>query len=64
MRFFLTAASYSDRIYSEAFKRVTELCIMFKINCVLFILYATFPNLQMCRNRHLLDCLISFYLIY
>lgn len=26
-------------------------------------LNTTLPNLQMCRNRYLLDCLISFYLI-
>ena len=25
--------------------------------------YTTLPNLQMCRNHHLLDSLISFYLI-
>ena len=37
------------------------LLILQKITFLIF--YTTLPNLQMCWNRHLLDSLISFYLI-
>ena len=50
------------KLYKELFLLFcSSLLKLQKITFLIF--YTTLPNLQMCRNRHLLDCLISFYLI-